>query len=119
MQTHLDQYRQNDVHTASPEKLMLMLYNGAIKNLRQAERALDDGSIESVNLHVGKTQDIISELMASLDFSQGQIGEQLYQLYDYMHWSLVEANVKKDRTKIILVREMLSDLRMTWQTVCL
>jgi flagellar secretion chaperone FliS len=119
LQTHHQQYRQNDIHTASPEKLLLMLYTGAIKNLNLAERGLDDGSIERVNLHLGKTQDIISELMASLDFSQGPIGEQLYQLYEYMYSLLVEANVKKDRDKVAQVREMLIDLRNAWRTVCL
>ncbi|RJX27871.1 MAG: flagellar export chaperone FliS [Dethiobacter sp.] len=109
------QYKQNEVGTASPEKLLLMLYNAALKFLKLSRVGVEEKNIEKANMYIGKAQDIIYELMASLDFEQENIPEKLYYLYDYMNQRLVQANIKKNAAIIKEVEGMLTELRDTWK----
>lgn len=110
-------YQTINVNTASPQKLLLMLYDGAIKFCRFAEAALDEGDYEKKNIYIKKTQNIINELMVTLNYDAGDIAKNLYLLYDFMMNELIQANIKKDKSKIVLVRGMLEDLRNTWAAV--
>lgn len=107
-------YQQNDVLTASKGKLLIMLYDGAIKFLRFSKVAIDENNIENTNKYLRKTQDIISELMITLNMDY-EISKGLYSLYDYMKYRLVEANIKKDKEMVDEVLGMLIDLRDTWE----
>jgi flagellar protein FliS len=111
-------YRTTQIQTASPADLLLLLYDGAIKWCKQAEVHLDDGQGEHANEALLKSQDIIDELIVNLDFSAGgEIAQGLYQLYDYMRWCLIEANIKKDKEPVTQVVAMLEELRETWAEV--
>lgn len=111
-------YKNNQVMTASKPKLMIMLYDGAIKNLKLAELALEDKEIEKVNTYLKKTQDIIVEFMSTLNFEAGgEIADNLYALYEYMYNRLVRANIDKDKEVIIEVRKYLEELRDTWTQI--
>src|SRR5690554_3508133 len=107
-------YQQNMVETVTPPQLVLMLYNGAIRFLKQAQVSLDKQQLESCHNNILRTQDIITELMTTLDLSQGQIAKNLYQLYDYMFSRLVAANMQKDAQPLLEVEQLLSELRDTW-----
>lgn len=107
-------YRTTQVQTASPADLLLLLYDGAIKWCRQAEIHLDNGDREEAHKALLRSQDIIDELMVSLDHSAGPIAEGLSQLYDYMRWRLIEANIQKNKEPIAEVVKMLEELRETW-----
>lgn len=107
-------YKQNDVLTASSGKLLIMLYDGAIKFLRFSKVAIDEENIESRNKYICKAQDIISELMATLNMDY-EISHSLFALYEYMKYRLVEANIKKDKEIIDEVLGMLTELRETWE----
>lgn len=109
-------YQENNVLTASKGKLLLMLYDGAIKFLRFAKVSIDEKNIENTNKYLCKTQDIISELMVTLDMKY-DISKSLFSLYDYMKYRLVEANINKDKEMIDEVLNMLTELRETWQQV--
>lgn len=109
------QYKNTQVGTASPARLLIMLFNGAIKLTKEAAREAERNNGAKVNTCLGKTQDIVAELMASLDLSQGDIAENLFQLYRYMHERLVQANLNKDPEMIREVQGMLEDLRDTWE----
>lgn len=111
------QYKQTQVGTASPARLLLMLYNAALKFARLAAEEVEKKNTEKANLYLGKTQDIVAELMISLDFNQGEIAENLYSLYRYINERLVHANIKKDVSAIREVEAMLRDLRDTWKTI--
>ncbi len=111
------QYKQTQVGTASPARLLLMLYNAALKFARLAAEEVEKKNAEKANLYLGKTQDIVAELMISLDFNQGEIAENLYSLYRYINERLVHANIKKDVSAIREVEAMLRDLRDTWKTI--
>ncbi len=107
-------YQQNQVSTASPEKLVVMLYDGSIRFLLGAETAFQEKDYEGMHHNLVKAQAIIFELMANVDQSAGEIGEQLYLLYDFMYQRLVEANLKKDPAVVTEVKELLFTLKETW-----
>ncbi|MDW7651578.1 MAG: flagellar export chaperone FliS [Bacillota bacterium] len=107
-------YRQTQVETVSPQQLVIMLYNGAIKFLKLAQSGLEENNIEKSHTNNIKAQDIIFELMSALDFSQGDVAGSLFQLYDYMRRRLVEANLKKEKESLTEVEAMLTELRDTW-----
>lgn len=116
--TGYDAYRTTQVKTSSPADLLLMLYDGGIKWCQKASIHLEQGEGEAAHQALLKSQDIISELMISLDFSADEeIAQGLYDLYDYMHNRLVEANIKKDGAMVTEVAGMLREMRDVWSQV--
>ncbi|MDK2856662.1 MAG: flagellar secretion chaperone FliS [Bacillota bacterium] len=107
-------YREMQVTTATPGQLLLMLYDGAIRFLREAEEALKGGRLEDGHRLLLKAEDVVAELMSTLNFEAGPIAQNLYRLYDYMQRRLIEANVKKDASLVQEVAELLSGLREAW-----
>ncbi|MDQ2085089.1 flagellar export chaperone FliS [Herbivorax sp. ANBcel31] len=107
------QYKENTVYTASSEELTLMLYNGLVKFLMQAQMALNDKKIEKANTAIIKAQAIIAEFQNTLDMNY-EVSQQLELLYDYMHRQLLEANVKKEASIVEEVLNMVKELRDTW-----
>lgn len=111
-------YKNNSVTAASPTKLVLMLYDGAIKFLKQAEQALEVKDVSQANKYIQKAQDIIMEFMTTLNFEEGgDIARNLHKLYDYMFRRLVSANVNKDVEGVIEVKKYLEELRDTWAQI--
>ncbi|MDX9870889.1 MAG: flagellar export chaperone FliS [Clostridia bacterium] len=112
------QYRQQQVNTASPEKLLLMLFDGALRFGRIAVKCLQEKQQETAHLNLLKTQNIVEELMGSLNHDY-EIAQNLYTLYDYMHRRLIEANIKKDPAIVEEVLGLLAELRETWAETAL
>lgn len=111
-------YQNNQVTAAPQKKLIIMLYDGAIKNLRLAITAMEGKEIEKTNNFLIKAQNIISEFMITLDFDKGgDIAKDLYSLYDYMYNSLIRANIDKDIGKVKEVIGYLQELRDTWNQI--
>jgi len=109
-------YQQNTVNTASPGELTLMLYNGCIKFIKQARQALVDKQMEEKNTNLLKAQDIIRELMVTLNMDY-EISHQMMQLYDYMLHRLMEANTKNDIEILNEVEGLVVEFRDTWKQV--
>lgn len=114
-------YRETRVKTASPGQLIVMLYDEAIKQLDTAARYLGDDSkprpedIERINAALGKAQDVVTELMASLDFEAGgDIAQDLFALYVWFGREVLEANIRKEVGRVKSVRKMMADLREAW-----
>ncbi len=113
-------YRQTRVKTASQGQIIVMLYDEALRRIDQAHSALDDGpkSYDVVNSAVGKAQDIVTELMASLDFEQGgELAENLFSLYSFFNRQLREANLQKSKQPLEALRPLMADLREAWQRI--
>lgn len=113
-------YKEIQIKTANQIKLIVMLYDGAIRHLTQALDCFGDGHrrFDLINTHVIAAQDIISELMASLDFDKGgQVAKNLFALYTYMNHQLLDANLKKDEKPVLEVKKMLSELREAWDEI--
>ncbi|MDD2432469.1 MAG: flagellar export chaperone FliS [Clostridia bacterium] len=110
------QYQQQQVFTAPPDKLLLMLFDGAIRFCNQAKKALGGKKLEEGHHYIMKAENIILELMTSLkmDFAFSQ---QLYALYEYLYRRLVKANIEKDVVLLDEVIELLTELRQTWAEV--
>ncbi len=109
-----DQYKRSSVETVSPGKLLLMLYDGALKNINNATLAIKDNNINQAHNDIVKTQDIIVELMSTLDMSY-DISKSLFSLYDYIMNRLIEANINKDAVILEEVGAFVGELRDTWQ----
>ncbi len=112
-------YQQSQVETSSPAKLLLMLYDGALKSIQGARVGMMEKDYEKANQHLTKAQDIIFELMSSLDLEVGEVAQNLYLLYDYMIQQLVQSNIKKDPQILTQVESLLKDLRETWKEAVL
>ena len=111
-------YKNNQVNTASKSKLVIMLYDGAIKNLTLAEMAIENKELEKVNTYLLKAQDIIAEFMSTLNFEAGgEVANNLYQLYEYCFNKLIRANIDKDIEAIVEVRKYMQELRDTWAQI--
>lgn len=114
----MSHYRRTEIETASPAKLLLMLYDGAIRRLDRANRSIDSSDMSGAHDHLVRAQDIILELMLSLDWDVGgDIPARLHSLYDFMYRRLVEANIRKDKAPIGEVLSLLEQLRQTWSEV--
>jgi flagellar protein FliS len=119
----LSAYRQTRIKTASQVQLIIMLYDGGINNLDHALELLnrkpdikkDPSKIEEIGKAILKAQEIITELMVSLDFEQGgEIAENLFALYTWFNKELLEAHVKSDVARILNVRNLLDLMRASW-----
>lgn len=109
-------YRKTQVETASPETLILLLYDAAIKFMGQAELAFEDKNIEQINNLLLRIQAIFSELLASLNKEQGgDIAKNLENLYLYFLERLGESNIKKDPKPMLEIRPLVLNLRNTWE----
>lgn len=107
-------YQQNSVITASPQELTLMLYNGCLKFIKLAKRAMDEGRIEEKNTNLIKAQNIIQEFQITLDRDIA-ISEGLAQLYEYIYGRLIEANMKNDLAILEEAEGQVKELRDTWK----
>jgi flagellar protein FliS len=111
-------YRKTNVLTADPKRLVLMCYEGAIENLKIAKKRYVENDYEGKCAVVKKTQDIISELLCSLDFEKGgSIAGNLESLYNYMSRRILYADLNKDVGAIDEVIGILSELKSAWEEV--
>lgn len=109
-------YKQNSVNTASPGELTLMLYNGCLKFINQAKKAIEENNIEAKNTNIQKAQNIIQELMVTLNMDL-EISKNMMSLYDFMRRRLIDANIKGDVAILSEVEELVTDFRDTWKEV--
>jgi flagellar protein FliS len=110
-------YKEVDIETASGLKLVVMLYQGAIRFLGIAKDAIRDRKLDVAHNNLLKAQDIVLELISSLNFDAGEIAHNLYSLYMYMNRRLIEANVAKDVTIIDEVIKLMTTLKEAWETL--
>ena len=94
-------YQNIQVTTVDKGRLLLMMYEGAIKFLKQARAGLEANDIPKFCRFLSKGQAIIAELMNTLDFEKGgTIARDLDRLYDFMLFYLTEANLHRDAQRI-------------------
>jgi len=119
-------YKETKVKTAGQGQLIVMLYAEAVKQLTNAIELMelnksdkkDPGRIEKISKAVMKTEEILTELMVSLNFEQGgDISKNLFSLYTWFNRELMEANINQDIKRIKTVRDMINDLKNAWSNV--
>lgn len=112
-------YKTASIETASPGKIILMLYDGALRFLETAKEGAkedDEGKRnEAIHNNLSKTADIICELQSSLNMEKGgEFAQTMYGLYDYMHRRIINANIQKDLQLIEDVIIYIKDIRSAW-----
>ncbi|HLR72420.1 MAG TPA: flagellar export chaperone FliS [Pseudogracilibacillus sp.] len=113
---HLQTYQNNTVNTASGSQLTMMLYNGCIKFINQAIKSLNDNDYEAKNSNIQKAQDIIQELMLTLD-QESEISKQILPLYEFIYYQLQQGNIKNEVEFLKEARTFVTDFRDTWKEV--
>jgi len=112
------QYRATKVETAGSVDLVVMLYQGAVKFARLGLQSLDQDDAQTAHTNFVRAQDIIVELLGSLNREAGgDIANQLAGLYDYCYRRLIVANVKKDQGAAREVIKILRELGTAWQQI--
>ena len=108
-------YKKASVNTLDQNKLIIMLYDGAIKNANFAVEYMESGEIEKVHDSLIKTKNIVTELLATLNMEHGgEIAKNLKSLYSYMFSQLIEANMEKKSEPVLNVIDLLKELRGAW-----
>ncbi|HUA70219.1 MAG TPA: flagellar export chaperone FliS [Solirubrobacteraceae bacterium] len=110
-------YRESAVLSASPEILVVMLYDGARKFLFQAGVAMRDGQIELSHRKLRRAEDIIHHLRDALDMDQGEISERLESIYLFCLRHLQQARFDRDANKLDQVSTLLGELREAWAAI--
>jgi flagellar protein FliS len=110
-------YTESAVMTASPEQLVVMLYDGAIRFLRQSAEAMRAGKREQSRNRMRRAEEVIDELNWSLDMSHGEVPQGLRSIYLFAKRQLVRANIDGDADRIDGVGRMLADLRESWVAI--
>ena len=106
-------YKRQQILTATPEALTLMLYNGALRFMTEGREALEKKDFEEANISLQKAQNIITEFRVTLNMEY-EIAHQLMPLYNYVYDRLVEANLRSDVDKIDEAKHIITELRDAW-----
>jgi flagellar protein FliS len=111
-------YQETSIATESKGRLVVMLYDGAIKFMRLAIKELEAKDYEAKGRYIDRAQDIINELNAVLDMeSGGEIAANLRKLYVFMSKRLTEANVQRDPQMIREVISLMEELNKGWRAI--
>ena len=111
-------YLKQGVEGASQGQLIVMMYDAAVRFMKQAIKAIETKDIEGAHNNIIRTENIIYELMSTLNTDKGgEIAENLLKLYDYMIWELVDANTAKSIEKIENVLKVITPLRSAWKEI--
>jgi flagellar protein FliS len=112
----LNSYNQMNINIDRPEKLILMLYEGALRFANFAKKAINEGNIEDKVKYIIKTSNIFIELINSLDFEKGgDIAYYLNGLYGYQLELLAKANLENDTKYLDDVIRVLKGLIEAWK----
>ena len=113
---YIKQYQTNNITTATPEKLMIMLFDGAVQFLQKAKKAIEEKNLQERATNIESARKIIRELMRTIDLDNGNdVSKSLFVLYTRMAMKLIKANVSKNITLIDEVIEDLTNIRWGFQ----
>ena len=110
-----NRYLKDSVSTASPQRLVVMLYDGLVHDLQLAQQGVASGDVALVHTRLIRAQAIVTELQTSLDLDAWSGAADLSRLYTYVLELLVDANVRKDAAPLVLAMEVVEPLRDAWR----
>lgn len=113
MNNAAEAYKRQQVMTATPEALTLMLYDGCLRFMKEGLEAMEQKKWEQCNTSLQKAENIINEFRVTLDMKY-EIAHQLMPLYDYVYNSLVEANMRSKPEKVTECMDIIKELRSAW-----
>jgi flagellar secretion chaperone FliS len=107
-------YRESAILTAPPERLVVMLYDGARRFLHQAAAAMHDGDVPAAHERLRRAEAIVEHLLATLDLAHGELPQRLQAIYAFCLRLLAEARMQQDAGRLEQVSELLGELRGAW-----
>ena len=110
-----NRYLKDSVSTASPQRLVVMLYDGLVHDLQLAQQGVATGDVVLVHTRLIRAQAIVTELQGSLDLNAWAGAADLSRLYTYVLELLVDANVRKDAAPLVLAMDVVEPLRDAWR----
>jgi flagellar secretion chaperone FliS len=110
-------YRRGEVLAATPAQLVVMLYDGARRFLRQTVAAMNAGEVERAHTSLRHGERIVSHLDGTLDYDQGDLPQRLHMIYTFCLSQLNAARITQDPTKVEEVSGLLGELREAWSQV--
>ena len=114
----IKEYQDSAVITQSRGRLVVLLYDGAIKFMKLAIKELEANNYEAKGRYINRALDIINELNAVLDMNAGgELASNLRRLYCFMSKQLTEANMKRDPQMIRDVIKLMEELNQSWKTI--
>jgi flagellar protein FliS len=109
------QYLENQVKTATPGKVLVMAFDGAIRFARIAAEKMKERQLDEQSANIIKVQNIILELMSSLNMdADRQLAGNLYSIYSHIFDRLTQANVHDDMSALEEAVQILGEMRQTW-----
>ena len=116
MNQYVKQYQKTTVETASNEKILIMLYDGAIQFLNKAKIALNEKNWEQSHNNLMGAQRILEEFINTIDKEPNpELAQNLISLYEYFITRLVQANMKHQIEPVDEVLKFLKELKATWE----
>ncbi len=113
---YIKQYQTSNITTATPEKLMILLFDGALQFLQKAKTAIAEGNLSEKSQNIEGARKIIRELMRTIDLENGNdVAKSLFKLYNRMAMNLIKANITRNVGKIDEVIEDLTNIRWGFQ----
>ena len=113
---YIKQYQTSNITTATPEKLMILLFDGAIQFLMKAKKAIEESNYKERSVNIDGARKIIRELMRTIDLENGNdVSKQLFKLYNRMAMNLIKANVQRNAAKVDEVIADLTNIRWGFQ----
>lgn len=106
-------YKNQQIMTATPEELTLILYNGAIRFVGESLQAIERGDLQKSHNSNVRAQEIVREFMVTLNMEY-EISQELYKLYEYIEYCLIQGNIQKNKEQLKEANNMLHELRDTW-----
>ena len=106
-------YKNQQIMTASPQQLTLLLYNGALRFLTESISAMEQGDLQKSHNANLRVQDIVREFVITLDMNY-EISKNWAQLYEYTEHCLIQGNIKKDVKQLLQAKDVLQELRDAW-----
>lgn len=113
---YIKQYQANNITTATPEKLMILLFDGALQFLQKAKTAIAEGNLKERAENIDGARKILRELMRTIDLENGNdVAKRLFKLYNRMTMNLIKANVTRKSELIDVVIEDITNIRWGFQ----
>ncbi|MBP2625425.1 MAG: flagellar protein FliS [Firmicutes bacterium] len=106
-------YKRQQIMTASPAELTLMLYNGAIRFVTESILAIEKNDIQKAHAANMRAQNIVREFMVTMDMKQ-EISKNWLRIDEYILHCLIQGNVKKDKVQLVEAKRLLVEFRDTW-----
>jgi len=113
-----DIYLETQVHTATPQKLRLMLIDGALRHSRRTLELWRQRDFDQALESLIRTREIVSELIAGIEADASPLARQVGNLYAYLFSALTEAQQTRDEHQLAAVIRVLEEERETWRQLC-